>query len=606
MVSSRFSWVVMGVCATAALIWSAGCETAQHERQAAPTADDDLAVIMRSRQTTTLLATAAPTQDTATPVYLKMPSSATAAPAVNVVPAATVSRPSAATAVNATIDHPVVEAEGVALISTPQPEIKPQGPAPKAAPNKDPLNRRVAMFYPTGHPDTSAVRIEKVVPREVWIHKPFKYELVVTNTSDQILHDVVLRDKLGEHLKIADSAPAGRPGENGFVMWPLGSLKPGASKTVQVTALATGGGTVGSWASVSYNSLLSSEIAVLEPRLKVTKTGPNEVLRCDNIGYRFEVANTGTVPVEDIRVGEQLPDGLSTEEGQQNLEFNVGTLVPGQSRSFTAMLRVSKAGRFEGQTKAVGRGGVSALSDPFTVWVRQPVLKMDLSGPTRTPIGRIAVCQVTVTNAGDGVARETTIEQIVPPRAKLIETDPAGNVVDLGDGIVRWELGELEPGSSKTVNLAYNADHPGVFRTTAIARAYCATQVSAWAQTQYVGVPAILLEVVDLEDPIEVGQTETYEITATNQGSAEGTNIKIVCALEDTYEYASSMGATQATVRDGVISFAPVARLAPGKSATWRVTAKAVRGGDARFKVTMTSDQLTRPVEESEATNLFE
>ena len=36
------------------------------------------------------------------------------------------------------------------------------------------------------------------------------------------------------------------------------------------------------------------------------------------------------------------------------------------------------------------------------------------------------------------------------------------------------------------------------------------------------------------------------------------------------------------------------------------VTVKAAKAGDIRFKVTMISDELTRPVEETEATNQYE
>ena len=45
--------------------------------------------------------------------------------------------------------------------------------------------------------------------------------------------------------------------------------------------------------------------------------------------------------------------------------------------------------------------------------------------------------------------------------------------------------------------------------------------------------------------------------------------------------------------------------LQPGARAEWQVVVKAVKAGDVRFKVEMTSDQLSRPVEETEATNLY-
>jgi len=92
----------------------------------------------------------------------------------------------------------------------------------------------------------------------------------------------------------------------------------------------------------------------------------------------------------------------------------------------------------------------------------------------------------------------------------------------------------------------------------------------------------------------------------TNQGTAADTNIRIVCALEDKVQFVSTAGATAGSVMGNTVSFAPLHSLAPKGRATWRVAVKGVRPGDVRFRVTMSSDQLARPVEETEATYLYE
>ena len=74
------------------------------------------------------------------------------------------------------------------------------------------------------------------------------------------------------------------------------------------------------------------------------------------------------------------------------------------------------------------------------------------------------------------------------------------------------------------------------------ATAYCADAVNASAETDVKAIPAVLLEVVDVTDPVEVGTRTTYVITVTNQGSAPSTNIEIVCNLEENVRYVSSSG----------------------------------------------------------------
>ncbi len=70
-------------------------------------------------------------------------------------------------------------------------------------------------------------------------------------------------------------------------------------------------------------------------------------------------------------------------------------------------------------------------------------------------------------------------------------------------------------------------------------------------------------------------------------------------------KFVSASGETETSAVDGTISFQPLDSLAPGARATWKVVVRAVDAGDVRFRVTMDSDQLTRNVEETEATNFY-
>jgi uncharacterized repeat protein (TIGR01451 family) len=114
------------------------------------------------------------------------------------------------------------------------------------------------------------------------------------------------------------------------------------------------------------------------------------------------------------------------------------------------------------------------------------------------------------------------------------------------------------------------------------------------------------MEVIDLEDPVEVGGTVTYVISTINEGTAPDHNIHILCDLEDKLEYVSSSGPNQASLKGRTLSFSELKTLGPTEKATWRVVTKAIRPGSIRFKVTLSSDVLSRPIEQTEATFLYE
>ncbi len=110
---------------------------------------------------------------------------------------------------------------------------------------------------------------------------------------------------------------------------------------------------------------------------------------------------------------------------------------------------------------------------------------------------------------------------------------------------------------------------------------------------------------MDIDDPIEIGASTTYVITVTNQGSAIGTNIVIAATLPAEQALVSSDGPTKAAVAGKSVKFAPLAKLAPKARATYKITVKGTAVGDVRFKVSLTSDQMTTPAEETESTHIY-
>lgn len=116
----------------------------------------------------------------------------------------------------------------------------------------------------------------------------------------------------------------------------------------------------------------------------------------------------------------------------------------------------------------------------------------------------------------------------------------------------------------------------------------------------------VLLEVVDLVDPLEVGAVGTYVITVTNQGSTLAIdNIEIIVLLPEQLEYTSSEGPTEGSAEGQVIRFAPLETLYAGEEVEYRLKARAIGVGDIRFQLELTTDQSPEPITETESTFLY-
>ncbi len=461
--------------------------------------------------------------------------------------------------------------------------------------------RRGSMAFPTGIPASSGLLLEKVVPVQVLAGTTFDYVYTVKNVTAFDITEVKVWDRVTANFTTADSTPKATGVQAGVAHWDLGELAAGESKTIRVRGSAKDVGTITTCGWATYNPVLCEPIVVVKADIQLVKTAPAEVLICDPIPYKLTVRNSGSSTLTNVRITDQLPDGI-TVEGQRSVTFDAGTLAPGASRDFAFNGAAARTGRFVNPAKVTSTQGVSAEASATTV-VRQPVLTLACETPAeRFPRRPFDVC-FTVGNRGDAPSAATVVEVPLPAGLTFRSATAGGR---LADGKVIWDVGSLAPNTNKQLCFTVVSENPQAeVRFTGTARGTCAQPVNTTCTTRIVGIPAILIEVVDLEDPIEVGSNVTYEITVTNQGSAPGTNIRIVAVVDESQSYVSGSGSTAVTASGRTVTMAPVPSLAPKAKATWRVVVKANAVDDARFSVKMTSDQLTRPVEENEATNQY-
>jgi uncharacterized repeat protein (TIGR01451 family) len=459
---------------------------------------------------------------------------------------------------------------------------------------------RGSMGFPTGLLESSGLLLEKIVPVEVLVGQPTSYEYRVINLTDYEIREVVVMDQVTSEFKPGDAEPKAESVSGNTAAWRFASLGPKETKVIKVRGTANAEGTIVTCGWATYSPILCEPIKVTKANLQLVKTAPAEVLVCDPIPMKLVVKNTGSSALTQVKVVDTLPDGL-TSSGQKTVTFDAGTLTPGQSKEFALTANAARTGKYVNTAKATSAQGVEA-QDTATTVVRKPVLTIACEAPDERFIGRpIDVC-VKVANTGDAASAGSVVELPVPSGLTFQGATAGGR---LADNKVVWDVGSLAPNASKEVCATFTAATSGTMQFAPSARGQCADPVKSACQTRIAGIPAILLEVIDTDDPVEVGKTTTYVIEVTNQGSAPATNVRLVCDLEDSQEYVSGSGDSAVSAAGQRITMAPVASIAPKAKATWRVVVKATKVSNVRFKTSMTSDQLTRPVEETESTNQY-
>ena len=456
------------------------------------------------------------------------------------------------------------------------------------------------MTLPAGERSCGVVRIDRSAPKQVISGADFDYTIKLINLSKADLTGVKLREKLVTNLELVGTNPKSTIAGN-TLEWIVGDLKAGESKLFTVRGKAQKPGQVVGCASVVFDMPeVCLAITAVQPSLEIVKTGPAEAILCDTIPYKITVKNNGSGVACNVMVKDDLPEGLATLDGKKAVAFNAGNLNPGEARDFTFTAKAEKKGKYSNAATASADGGLMANSTPVSTLVVNPELKVDKTGPAMRYMGRPGTYEIVVSNTGDGEARNTVLTDTIPATTTLVSAEGA----NVTGSSVTWALGTIKPGESKKVALTLKFNEVGAVRNVATATAYCAT-ASGSAATEVSGIAAILLECVDLSDPIEVGANVTYRITVTNQGSAIDNNIGIKCTLPDGEEFVSTAAPTKETVDGKDITFAPLENLAPKAKVTYDVTVKCTKAGDVRFGVSLTSKMLTSPVTETESTHIY-
>lgn len=454
------------------------------------------------------------------------------------------------------------------------------------------------MAFPTGSTSTSAIVVHQVMPREVRLGKNYDYELHVSNLTEGTLQNVIVMLEDTANQTIVSSVPASSKGSGGGTQWLIGDLDGCKTQVIRVTAKADKGGTSSNCISVSYNNAMCAATNVVEPALAITKSAPAEAMLCDNIVMKLEVKNTGSATLTNVRVKDNLPSGMTTVDNQANVDKVIGTLNPGQAMLVTINAKAAKTGSYENAATATADGDITANSNKTVTVVKQPTLTIEAKCGGNILIGRNSNCTFIVKNTGNAVAANTMVTANVPAGTSFVSADMGGKAAG---NKVSWNVGNLNPGESKTVMMTVKSSGAGEIRCEASASAVCASQVSANCSSKVEGTPDIGTSVDDDDGVVLVGDPHVYNLTVMNQGQVNLTNVKMTLKLADSLMYVSATQAPGKT--DGKLLTFDFGNMAPGARKTIKVTVKADKAGDVLVIGETTSDQTKFPVRDDEYTS---
>lgn len=451
-------------------------------------------------------------------------------------------------------------------------------------------------------PQSPQLVIQKTAPAEVQVGKPAVFQIRVRNVGPVPAHSVEIRDEIPKGTRLITTSPRASRGVRGELVWQLGTVKPGDELTVQVHLIPTDEGEIGSVATVIFNADASARTLATKPQLVIKTSGAGKVLIGEDLTLSITVSNPGSGIAQKVVLEERVPPGLRHPAGPE-LEYEIGDLKPNETRQLELKLTAAQAGRMT--NLLVGRGeGDLRVEDRFEVEVLAPQLDVALEGPKRRYLEREATYVFSVSNPGTAPARQVQLVAHLPPGLKFVSANNAGQY-EQSTRTVRWLLEELpvnETGSVELVALPVEAG-PQTLRLRGFAEKGLLVEKE---QPVYVeGIAAIMFEIVDAEDPIEINGETTYEIRVVNQGSKAARNVQLSVLLPAEMRAVAAEGPTRETIDRTRVLFEPLSTLAPKANTTYRVRVQGLRPGDLRVRAQLLTDEIRVPVTKEESTRVY-
>ncbi len=454
-------------------------------------------------------------------------------------------------------------------------------------------------------PQTSSISLEWVKKSEMNVGQECQVELVVKNTGAAAVDQVAVDAMIQSPVRLTAARP--QPVENvDRLTWNLPTLPAGSEQRISLKLIPSRRGDLGLTAQVRLTNTAQAAFRVEEPLLKVALKGPTEVMLGDSASQMVTVSNPGTGAAHDVKITARVSNGLEhARGGSPVVEMEIGTITPGESRTLRLPLTGVRGGE---QTISVTANSSSSseMSNVVTAAVNiiSPSLLVSANGPALRYKGRNAKFTVTVTNDGSVANNNVRVTQSVADGFQFLSADHGGKF-DPSQKTVSWFLGRLEPDQTVQVGCELTAVGLGEFTQNVAVTSDAGARAETAIDTQVDGTPSLTMQVVDLDDPVEVGVETAYEIRIKNEGSKSATNVAVTCELSPGVQLLSAKGPTDARAEQRTLVFKPVAQISPGQESIFRVHVKGMQAGDLRVKARVSSDSLEEPLLKEEQTKFY-
>jgi uncharacterized repeat protein (TIGR01451 family) len=422
-------------------------------------------------------------------------------------------------------------------------------------PDPDPANDTASA---TETPQLADLALTKTVSNATAnVGDTIAFTLTLSDNGPDAATNVTVNDLLPAGLFFESATPSQGTYSSGSGVWVVGTVAPGTSQTLVITAQVASPNVETNSAGVSHsdqfdpNTANNAANATESPQqadLALAKTVDNPTASVgDPVTYLVTLTNLGPDAATNVQVTDLLPSGLSFQsatvsQGTYSSStgfWNVGTVTAGGSQTLqivalvvstspqTNTASITHADQFDPNT---ANNTASATESP------QQMADLALSKTVANPfpnVGDAITFTVTLSNNGPGDATNVQVTDQLPAGLGFLSASPSQGSFNSATGV--WMVGTVVSGASQSMILVARVVSPAPQTNTATISA--ADQIDPDPTNNTAGVTVtpqqadlVLTKRVDNPTPA-VGGTVTFTVTVTDNGPRQATNVQVTDLL---------------------------------------------------------------------------
>jgi uncharacterized repeat protein (TIGR01451 family) len=311
--------------------------------------------------------------------------------------------------------------------------------------------------------------VDATGPERVLLGDELTISIIVSNPGTGTATGVVLE----EHIPDGLQHPAGRDLE-----YPVGELRPGESKKLELTLTAKTAGRVVNLLTARGDGNLQVEnkrnIEVTSPRLNVAVEGPKKRYLEREATYQVAVSNPGTAPAEQIELVAYLPSGLKFvsanngghyEDSNRAVRWRLEELPVNETGTVELVTLPVEPGQQSLKLTGTASRGLKTEKEQQVVIEGIAAVLFQVS-KTADPVevGGETTYEIKVVNQGSKAATNVRVAVNLPAEMKAVAAEgPTRNLID-GTRVMFDGLARLAPKADTTYHIRAQAMQPGDLR----------------------------------------------------------------------------------------------------------------------------------------------